>query len=334
MKAETFCSSCGVGPSLPWNICPECGQPAPVVFENLDEGIRRREYFAILRQKAEGEALSYNHKVWKKMAYDRNPILPIFADKLLAKEYVAKKIGQRYLQEIYSVAEHPRDITWDDLPEEYVVKVNHASGGLIMISTGADRTEVLPERLQTNDWPIFKIHPDNADIGKIQNLTEQWLSQDFTWRPDSLPEWAYQGISRKVFVEELLHTEQGYSQAELQNFVFNGKLRLIRYCPANFKVTQRMSDFDPEWNLFPTTYTGVRNYQQMEIQPEKPNQLREIIDICEILGAEVDAVRVDMYFDSGQIRIGELTNYPNAGTGLWHPIEFNFEIAKWWKQEY
>ena len=320
MKAITFCSSCGVGPSLPWDICPECSLATPVVFDNLEEGIRRREGFAILRHKAEGEALSYNHKVWKKLAFDRNPILPIFADKLLAKEYIAEKIGAKYLQKIYSVAESPRDISWNQLPEEYVVKVNHASGGLIMISSGADKTSKLPERLDINDWPIFKIHPENADIGKMQNLTEQWLSQDFTWRPDCLPEWAYQGLSRKVFVEELIQTEEGHSQVELQNFVF--------------KATQRISDFDPNWNLYPTTYTGVRHYQQMEVQPEKPGQLQEIIDICEILGAEVDAVRVDMYLDSDQIRVGELTNYPNAGTGLWHPIEFNFEIAKWWKQDY
>jgi hypothetical protein len=58
-----------------------------------------------------------------------------------------------------------------------------------------------------------------------------------------------------------------------------------------------------------------------------------MIEIAELLGSEIDHIRVDLYDVEGRIVFGELTNYSAAGRQKYNPESFNFEIGKSWHPE-
>ena len=83
---------------------------------------------------------SYNEKiVWKKIN-DRNPLLPITADKYKVRSYIKKVLGEEKVKEILIpllyVTDQPETIPFERLPSAFIVKPNHASGLIIIVENG------------------------------------------------------------------------------------------------------------------------------------------------------------------------------------------------------
>ena len=75
---------------------------------------------------------TFNEKLqWIKFNY-RYPLQSIVSDKVLVREYVKDKIGEQYLITLYGKWEKFEDINFDKLPNQFVLKCNHDSGGLIV----------------------------------------------------------------------------------------------------------------------------------------------------------------------------------------------------------
>lgn len=66
---------------------------------------------------------------WMKFNY-RFPLQTIVSDKYAVREYVAEKIGNEYLIPLLGVWDNFEEIDFDKLPEQFVLKCNHDSGGL------------------------------------------------------------------------------------------------------------------------------------------------------------------------------------------------------------
>lgn len=66
---------------------------------------------------------------WLKL-YDRNPKYSTMVDKYEVKEYVSKIIGDKYIIPTLGVWDKFEDIRFEDLPEKFVLKCTHDSGGL------------------------------------------------------------------------------------------------------------------------------------------------------------------------------------------------------------
>jgi len=80
---------------------------------------------------------SFSEKVvWKKL-YDRNPLIPITADKYLARFYVKEVLGEKTADKILvpllSVNEDPDEIPFEQLPVSYIIKPNHGSGMYMIV---------------------------------------------------------------------------------------------------------------------------------------------------------------------------------------------------------
>ena len=75
---------------------------------------------------------SLNEKLqWMKFNY-RFPLQSIVSDKLLVRDYVKDKIGEEYLIPLLGSWEKYEDIDFSKLPEQFVLKCNHDSGGLVV----------------------------------------------------------------------------------------------------------------------------------------------------------------------------------------------------------
>lgn len=250
---------------------------------------------------------SLNEKiVWKKL-FDRNPLLPVTSDKFAVRQYVRDTLGAEegdsVLIPLLHASADPGTIPFDRLPDEYIIKTNHDSGGHVIVRKG----DVVDRKAIVRKFKGLLMRPYGA------------LKQ----------EWAYWPISRKVIVEELLRGEDGDLAQDYKFHVFHGTCRFIHTTPkVNGERSGKRSLFTPAWEQLAV---GWKHAQGPYVPP--PQGLVEMVRIAERLAAPFDYVRVDLYTVSGRIYFGELTHYHGSGRERFNPESFDFEAGEWWHAE-
>ena len=80
---------------------------------------------------------TYNEKLqWLKL-YDRRPEYSMLVDKYRVKKYVAERIGSEYVIPTLGVWDGFDEIDFSSLPDRFVLKCTHDSGGLIICRNAA-----------------------------------------------------------------------------------------------------------------------------------------------------------------------------------------------------
>ena len=75
---------------------------------------------------------TFNEKLqWLKL-YDRKPEYTRMVDKYEAKKYVASVIGEEHIIPTLGVWNSFEEIDFDTLPDQFVLKCTHDSGGLVI----------------------------------------------------------------------------------------------------------------------------------------------------------------------------------------------------------
>ncbi|MES2931081.1 MAG: ATP-grasp fold amidoligase family protein [Patescibacteria group bacterium] len=247
---------------------------------------------------------SLNEKiVWKKL-FDRNPLLPYTSDKYRVRQYVRDTLGEEEASQVLIPLLHegrnPEAIPFDTLPEEYIVKTNHDSGGhhIVQRGDGVDRAAIIAKfkNLLSRSYGVFK------------------------------HEWAYWSIPRTLIVEALLRGEDGDLAQDYKFHVFHGTCRFIHTTPkVNGQRSGKRSLFTPAWEQL---QVGWKHAQGPNVAP--PAGLERMVRLAERLAAPFDYVRVDLYTVSGRIYFGELTHYHGNGRERFDPESFDFEAGSWW----
>jgi len=245
---------------------------------------------------------SFNEKiVWKKI-YDRNPLLPITADKYRVRSYLKDVLGEEQANQILIpilyVTDKPKTIPFDRLPSSFIIKPNHASGRSLIVKDG------------------------HYNPKEIIRTCKRWLQTPYGLEK---LEWAYQPIKRKIIVEELL-LEEGKIPRDIKFHMFHGKCKIVNIT-YNRKNNPTISIFNEKWKLL--TLRGFRYSQGPKI--EKPKNYDKMIEIAEKLSNNFDHIRVDFYNIKGEIYFGELTHYVASGRVKFVPNSFDFELGKCWK---
>ena len=245
---------------------------------------------------------SLNEKlVWKKI-YDRNPLLPVTADKYQVRSYIKGTLGEEQAKELLIpllyVTDKPETIPFEKLPTAFIIKPNHASGRYIIIEDGKFNKE------------------------KIIDTCKKWLK--IPYGLDRL-EWAYRPIKRKILVEQLLRDDATIPK-EFKFHIFHGKCKLIALV-NNIMNNTTISFFDENWNILPVKKTTHPQGSKIE----RPKNFKKMLTLAERLSKPFDYVRMDLYSLKGKIFIGELTHYPASGMGKYEPGSFSHELGKHWK---
>lgn len=274
----------------------------------------------------------FENKILYKMAWDRNPYLRIFADKFKVRKYIEKLVGPNYLVDVLGVFEKPSNINWEGLPEEFVVKVNHGSGGDIVVSNKAPSENLLPE--PPVGWARFFVQPNNFNSESAVLLLNYWLGLDYEWWAGRNPEWAYKKIERKVIIEELIHEFDSESLKEYKVFCINSVPEFIRVCQGSVSDNKEYAQYDTEWRPLNFIFieAGSRN-KQLLIEP-KPVFLSELLTTSSILSSKSDFLRVDFMWNGKKLKVGELTNYPTAGNLSFDPEGYSYAIGQSWIPKY
>jgi len=273
---------------------------------------------------------TFTDKVQWKMLKDRRPLLTTFADKVAAREFVAKVVGTRYLTECYAVASDPAELDRSALPREFVAKVSHGCGGLWIVTDDAavDGGFARGERhvpgplSPLSGWHRILRRPGSLDWDALVETFRAWLGWNYA---DVSLEWAYLNIRPRMMVEELLREPGRVDLPDYKLFVFDGRARLIQV-DAGRHTDHRRNMYLPDWTSLEVEYT----YPRLNGEIERPASLGEMVEVAEALGSSVDFVRVDLYDVDGRVVFGELTNYPEAGARSFVPPSFNDELGAWW----
>ena len=284
--------------------------------------VRSRGHRALAR--VSPDPVTFNEKVHYRMAFDRRPALARFADKVAIRDFVAGRLGRDYLTESYGVYQRGGDIDWARLPREFVVKASHGSGAVVVVWEGAERRPFPGPGWRARwDWSVA--HPDEVAHEELGRLCDRWLRLRYEYGPGRMPEWAYRNVPPAILVEELLVSDDGRLPDDYKLFAFDGRCALIQVDSARFE-DHRRDLFDCDWNLLPVRL----RYANADVHAARPRNLDAMVAAAEELSRGMDFVRVDLYSVKNRVVVGELTNYPEAGTALFEPDEFNRTLGALW----
>lgn len=229
------------------------------------------------------DCADYNDKVqWLKLFDQDNRIISC-CDKLLVRDYVRERVGERYLVRVFQVHDRFSDIDFESLPESFVIKANNDSGTVIPVR----RTSVLDR---------------NAAAGRIDRA----LNGTYGWEKG---EWAYSYIRPKVLVEEFIDPASSAPPADYKFHCVDGAVRFVQYIYDRGMDTKEQI-VDSQGNKLPT---GLSSNFKLGTNFRKPENWKEMLTVAERLAAGFKYVRVDLFYSAGSIYAGEMTFWPMAG---------------------
>lgn len=136
-----------------------------------DEQYLKLRYWAAFGRKLDLENPSrFTEKLqWLKL-HDRKPEYSRMVDKYEAKQYVADKIGEEYIIPTLGVWDSFDEIDFESLPDKFVLKCTHDSGGLVICkdkkSLDKDKARTKIEKSLKNnyylwgrEWPYKNVKP-------------------------------------------------------------------------------------------------------------------------------------------------------------------------------
>ena len=247
------------------------------------------------------EPKTFNEKLqWLKL-YDHKPIYTIMVDKYEAKKYVADIIGEEYIIPTYGVWDRFEDIDFDSLPDRFVLKTTHDSGGVVIC----------------RDKSIRNI--ESARIKLSKSLKNNFYYQG--------REWPYKNVKPRIIAEEYIEELDSSSVPDYKVHCFNGVPKVILVCKDRFSEQGLTEDFfDVNWNHLDVKRPHL-NISSTEIP--KPHSLKGMLDLAEKLSKSLPFVRVDYYLINDKIKFGELTFYPASGFEKFEPEAFDDEMGNW-----
>lgn len=231
--------------------------------------------------------LTFSEKLqWLKL-YDHRPEYTIMADKVKAKEYVAKIIGEEHIIPTIGVWNTPEEIDFDALPNQFVMKCNHNSGLGMFICK--DKSKVTPQK-----WEEVK-------AGLKKGLAEDYYMHG--------REWPYKNIPRRILAEKFIQDDSSEDLKDYKIFCFNGEPKIIEVDYNRF-VNHKRKLYDIDWNELNFT---IKFPSDENVVFDRPCKLQEVIAFSKRLSENLPFVRVDFYITTKSIYFGELTFYHGSG---------------------
>lgn len=242
---------------------------------------------------------TFNEKLqWMKL-YDRNPQYTELVDKIKVKQWVADRIGAEHVIPTLAVFDCIEDIRLDELPNSFVLKCNHDSGGIAICK----------------DKRTFGFQAAKEKLAGH-------LDRNFFWE---YREWPYKNIEKKLFAEEYIADNPDEDLVDYKIFTFGGEPKLIEIDFDRF-TNHKRNLYDTSWNYIDAQ---ILYPSQKERIFEKPEQLEEMLDLSRKLSKGFRHVRTDFYIARGQVYFGEMTFIHGAGTERIDPKELDFLMGSW-----
>lgn len=243
---------------------------------------------------------TYSEKLqWLKL-YDRNSLYTKMVDKYEAKKYVADLIGDEYIIPTIGVWDRFDDIDFDKLPNQFVLKCTHDSGGLV-ICKDKNRLDITKAKIQIN----------------------KCLKHNFFY---AQREWPYKNVTPRIIAETYMEDDETHELRDYKFFAFNGVVKALFIATDRGSAVETKFDFfDDDFNHLPFT-NGHPNAATL---PKKPKQFELMKELASKLSKGIPQIRVDFYEVNGRVYFGELTFFHWSGMMSFDPEDWDKTFGEW-----
>jgi len=244
--------------------------------------------------------LTYTEKLqWLKL-YDHRPEYIKMVDKYEVKQWVAEKIGKQHVIPTLGMWERVEDIEFDILPEKFVLKTTHDSGGLVICK-----------------------NKKNFDVEKAKKKLRYFHMREYY---DYNREWPYKDVKHRIIAEKYMEDKRLGELRDYKFFTFGGVPKVLYITQGRGKDIPTVADFfDMEFNHLPFTI----DHDMAPIPPERPSCFEEMKKLAAHLSQGTPQLRVDFYEVDGQVYFGEMTFFHCSGLNPFHPQEWDRVFGEW-----
>lgn len=243
---------------------------------------------------------TFNEKLqWLKI-HNRNSLYTQAVDKYEVRKYIAVTIGEEYLIPLVGVWDKFEDIDFSKLPNQFVLKCTHDSGGLVICK-----------------------NKNVLDIETAKNEINKCLKRNFYY---VAREWPYKNVKPRIICEKYMLDESGTDLKDYKFMCFNGEVKCSFVCLNRNSPNGLNVDFyDMKWNPMPFQ----RHYKSSGSITPRPKNFDKMVEFSRKLSKDIPFVRVDFYEINGQLYFGELTFYPGSGFEEFTPESYDYLLGSW-----
>jgi len=219
--------------------------------------------------------------IWLKL-YGEDPLWITCTDKYEVRAFVEKRGCGDTLNELIGLYDQVMDISWIDLPNQFVLKGTHGCGCNI----------ICPDK-------------QALDESETREKLASWMLTDYA---KFMGENHYSKIKPRIVAEKFLGDDTGDLPLDYKILCFNGSAKVMMFC--NERSTKvKFTFLDLDWNILDVN----SDRYPPEKFVEKPTCLGEMVDYAERLANGFPFVRVDFYIVENRIIFGEMTFTPAGG---------------------
>lgn len=245
---------------------------------------------------------TYNEKLqWVKL-YDRNPLYTKLSDKYEVKEYIKNIIGENYIIPTLGLYDSFEDIDFDCLPQQFVLKCTHDSGGLVIVK---DKNKI--------------------NFEEVKKSINSSLKNNYYFHSR---EWPYKDIKPRIIAEKYMEDDTG-DLKDYKFFCFDGEVKMLFVASErqNKSVETKFDFFDDEFNHLPI----INHHPNSDKPIKKPNNFEEMKDIARKLSKGFKHIRIDLYSINNKVYFGEMTFFHYSGFQPFEPGEWDYTLGNWFK---
>ena len=246
---------------------------------------------------------TYDEKLQYLKLYDRKPEYTNLVDKIEVKKIVGEKIGSDYIIKTIGVYDKFNQINFEELPNSFVIKCSHDSGGLVVCKNKND-----------------------LDLKKVKKKINKCLKHNYYKRSR---EWQYNKIRPRILIEEYIELGDINNHFDYKFMCFNGEVKYLFLdvgvidSEGGHAEEYYRNIYDKDFNL--QDFKETRNNTPFIIN--KPKNFEKMIEIAETLSKNIPHVRIDLYNVNGKIYFGEITFYHGSGINNFIPNNYSIILG-------
>lgn len=243
---------------------------------------------------------TYTEKLqWLKL-HDHRPEYTTMVDKYEVKNYVSQKIGKEYVVPLLGVWECVEDIDFESLPQQFVLKATHDSGGLIICKN--------------------KNELNKADV---KRTFDKLLKRNYY---DGTREWPYKNVKPRIIAEAYMEDKTQGELRDYKFFTFGGEPKVLYITKGRGDDESTTADFfDMEFKHLLFTI----DHDMAPVPPEKPENFELMKELAAKLSEGTPQLRVDFYEVDGKVYFGEMTFFHCSGLTPFHPETWDRIFGDW-----
>lgn len=249
----------------------------------------------------ESNLLTFQDKINWLIIHESAEYKSNIVDKIKLHKYSKKILHKDICVPILKIYNNINDIKLEELPNKFVLKLNHGSA-MNIICNNKQKFNIINAKKQLKKWKTI-------NFGLQTN------------------EFQYMFVKRQIYAEQYL----GDNLLDFKIFCFNGEPKFIRVRKIlqDKRHTKVHNHYDINWRLNDLE-SGLKGYfRKPNIKIKKPKTLNIMLEYARKLSKEFVFVRVDFYEVNNRVYLGELTFTPSNAFIKWKNMKQNILVGSY-----